>query len=482
MMIPFPPWEPDKSAFNSLAASMVLNAKPRVDGWSAMNSLVPFSAALPAEPRGLFTKETASGTKFTFVGTSTKLYKLNPSNSWDDVSTGVYALPAGAYWSFCCFGNRIIAVNGGTKPQYFDVGVSTAFQDLPGSPPRASYVSIVGDMVVLADLLGAKNKLHWSGINNSEQWQPGQNLSDVNEFPDGGAIMAVVPYPGGAYILQRYSIRQMQYAPNSGFTFTFSVINDGVGCISPYSVGIVGTNDFMWYSDTGFKRGPNASPVGMEMVDNWFSQKVEANKIAEILSAIDFYDNIIWFSFLDRSGSTRLIGFDYQLNRWMYSNVAGLSHGLAAAQAVTYEALALRYTLMDDVPLFFDDLSLQAGRFFFAGFDASFRLCFATGPNLAAEIQTNAMHLIPENRAYVKALQIVGAIVDPLYSVTVESSAFYGTSLESIKNGCAPSLRTRIVPIAKSGRVHKFTLKMSAGQIWDTITGALVDFVPEGRQ
>jgi hypothetical protein len=481
-MTPFPAWEPDKSIYNTNAAAMVLNAKPRLDGWSPISSLVPFTAALPAKPRGMFTKEAADGTKFTFVGTATKLYKLSPTNNWDDVSTGSYALPLNAFWSFCCFGNRIIAVNSASNPQYYDIGVSTVFQDLPGSPPRAAYVSIVGDMVVLADLLGAKNKIHWSGINNSEQWTVGQNLSDVNEFPDGGAIMAVVPYPGGAYILQRYSIRQMQYAPTSGFTFTFGVINDAIGCISPYSVASLSAGDFIWYSDTGFKRGPSATPIGMEIVDNFFGQKVDAGKINEILSAIDFYDNIVWFSFTTRTGVVQLIGFDYQINRWMYSDTAALSHGIAASQPVTFEALALRYTLMDGVPLLYDDLSLQGGRFFFAGFDSLFRLCFATGPNLAAQIETNTMHLIPDRRSYVRAVQVVGSIAAPDYTVSVGYSATYGMALDGVKDGCAPSTRTRIVPIGKSGRVHKFTLKLMAGQIWDIVSGLMIDVIPEGKQ
>ena len=61
MNIPFPPFEPDKSAFNVAASKNVVNALPVADGWESMPGLTEISVALASECRGAVYVRTAAG-------------------------------------------------------------------------------------------------------------------------------------------------------------------------------------------------------------------------------------------------------------------------------------------------------------------------------------------------------------------------------------------------------------------------------------
>ena len=68
----------------------------------------------------------------------------NTDASWDDVSqtATTYSASSTATWSFAQF-EYVIAVNVSDDPQVFQLGVSTEFADLAGSPPRAPPLSQV---------------------------------------------------------------------------------------------------------------------------------------------------------------------------------------------------------------------------------------------------------------------------------------------------------------------------------------------------
>ncbi|MEK1928239.1 MAG: hypothetical protein AAAC47_00330, partial [Pararhizobium sp.] len=168
MIINFPPFEPDKAVYNTQATDVALNVAPVADGWGPLPSFVPYADALPTAPKGSITARTAQGVTVTIAGTTTHLYLVNNDGSLTDVSGATYAVPDGDDWSFALYGSRIIATNVIDDVQYYDIGVSTDFANLPGTPPKARFVKVVGDFLVLFQLASDAAALHWSGINNSE--------------------------------------------------------------------------------------------------------------------------------------------------------------------------------------------------------------------------------------------------------------------------------------------------------------------------
>src|SRR5262249_28437582 len=119
---------------------------------------------------------------------------VNTSSAGSSTHSMTYfysALSSGTHWQFAQFGNFVIAVQPNVAPQVFDLTSSAAFMDLAGSPPQASYISVVGRFVVLTGLLNNPYRIHWSGLNDVTQWSSGTNSSDFQDFPDGGIVRGV---------------------------------------------------------------------------------------------------------------------------------------------------------------------------------------------------------------------------------------------------------------------------------------------------
>jgi hypothetical protein len=193
-LLPFGEFRPDVSDYQANSSRNVANVLPRGDGYGPFRGLQAFTAALPAPCRGFFYARRTDGSVSIFAGTATRLYDLNNSSfGWTDVSLagGAYpALSASAHWSFVQFGNLVIAVQANVPPQVFDLTSSTAFANLAGSPPQASYVAVVGQFLVLSGLLSTPYRIQWSGLNATTTWTPGVNQSDFRIFPTAASCAA----------------------------------------------------------------------------------------------------------------------------------------------------------------------------------------------------------------------------------------------------------------------------------------------------
>src|SRR5574343_1381187 len=138
-LVPFQSWMPDSADFNSESSADALNVIPSAYRFRPFPGFSPVAAALTARAQGAASFRSLSGTIFNFCGDATKLYKLASDGlTWDDVSRtsgGAYTITQDSKWSFSQFGDYIIAVNGIDAAQVYQLGVSTNFAALGGSPP-----------------------------------------------------------------------------------------------------------------------------------------------------------------------------------------------------------------------------------------------------------------------------------------------------------------------------------------------------------
>lgn len=506
-MIFFAPFEPDKPLHDPAATSHVNNVRPVAGGWAPLKTLVPFSEALPAEPRGYIAVRTAGGTQATFVGTETALYKLSSAGAWEDVSSTTYALPAGAEWSFDLFGDRVIASNVADGVFYYDVGSSTDFAALAGTPPKAKYVSVVGDFVWLLGLDTDDAGYAFSGLNNSEEWTPGTNFSDSGTFPDGGEIMGCVSTVGGCFILQRNMIRQAVFNPSSGFTFTTSIANERTGCVAPLSISKIGPADFVFLSQDGFYRGVSAQPIGAERVDRTFKDNVSASNLETVKAAADPDEKMVYFRYVKTDGQSSFLIYDWQLDRWSQSdqNVSGL--GTIVTSSLTLEDLDVLFPDgIDSVSLSVDSAEFSGGRPALAGFSADWRVGYFTGPNLEAQVQTGTLGLNSPQRSFVRGVQVVGDVgvagpgsfdntelpideiegsvddyYEPTFYVKFGTADFHSQEL-TWGSESSPNFYTGIVPFRSSGRLHRANLRVLSSTTWSHLTALDIDVIGEGNR
>jgi hypothetical protein len=481
-LIPFPAFEPDKSNFTVVAGDTLLNCLPVTSGWGPMPDFEALSDALPAACRGLTTFKATDGTLSIFAGTATDLYKLNTSTSpysWDEVSktTAAYSVPSGDTWSFTVFGDYLIAHTLGDVPQYISLSAGSAFADLAGTPPTAKYSACVGDFLVFGHLDGEPNKLRWSGLNNSEFWTLGQRFADEQLFPAGGEIQAIVPVGLGAIIIQRDQMQNMQFNAASTYAFSFSNANSARGAISGESVVQIGPGRFFYLSEQGFFAGVEASPIGAERVDRFLFDNIDLDFLPEVFGVADPYNKIAWWKFVTSDGTSRLLGYDWQLDRWCYSDQDLSAGGGIATPGITLDGLDNLYATLDEIPVSLDSRIFRGGRPVFAIIDADSKLSFMAATNKSATIRTADLELSPGRCSTVHSGFVTTDCTD--FTVTASTTNEHGGSFTD-KAAVSPSTRTGRLPLLADGRLHHFTMVTTAGASWKNALGIDLDFEPGG--
>lgn len=481
MIVSLPPFEPDKAHYNTAATGVALNVSPIADGWAPMPALVPYADATATAPKGSITARTPTGAQATIVGTATGLYLVESNGSLTDVSgvSAPYAVPDGDEWSFDLYGTRIIATNLADDVQYYDVGVSTDFADLPGSPPKARFVKVIGDFVALYQLSTDKTAITWSGINNSEQWVPGEEMSDINSFPDGGELQAVSVNGSGAILAFRTGFRTMTFAPDSGYVFTFSPFSKGNGCSSPLSLVDIGRGDFVYYSDTGFYRGVSGTPIGAERVDRWILTVSTEISRGKIKGVADPFRKVVFWRYEDASGNGYLLGYSWQLDRWFQSDTPVSGLGVFATSSLTLDDLdALYPSGLDSIPFSLDSAAFGGGLPSFAGFDENFRLGFFTGLNQLATVETNRNEFNSGSRSFVDACRVITDA--PTYTVAAGASAFHSQS-PTWTTDQAVNSRSGLVNFRSDARLHSFRVIIPAGTVWNALSAIDVSGAASGQ-
>ncbi len=474
-MIRFAAYAPDQPDYFSAGAPTITNVIPTVAGYKPFPSLAVISAALAAEPKGFFFNIEDDGTVTIFAATATKLYKLNTSDySWDDVSrvSSAYTGNSTDGWTFARFGDRVIATNGADEVQTYTVGTSTNFDDLAGSPPVAKRVAVVGDYVVLYGLPNNPTRVQWSGTNNSEQWTPNKGNSDYQDFPGGGEVIFVAPVDQNAMILQRFKRRIMIYAPDSPALFQFREVEDR-GAESYNSCTTNGTEVYFRSQDGFFKATPNspAIPIGAERVDVKFQDDTSSlTNYALVKAANDPINKLIVWAY-SSNGTTldKALGYAWQQDKWVNLSMDPITDiGQGAALGFTLEQIGALYATLEDVPGSFDSPRWLGGRPLFAAFDENYKLGFFDGANLEATLDTADLSFKEGRRAKVRAFRPLTDAANAVGRVGVKRNWNDSITWSSEASMSSSSGRCSIV---KSGFLHRFRLRVPAGETWTNVTG-----------
>lgn len=377
MRIKFGEWLPDAGEFENPGITIAQNVLPTINGFRPINGLTSYSGATTVTTgiTGVFYATKVNGAGEIFAGTATTLELLGSAQTWSDVSkAGGYGA---ANWDFAQIGRRVIATNYGAAPQYYDLGVSSLFADLPGSPPSAKVVANVRNFVVMGDTSSDPSAIQWSGFNNSEQWTPSRaTQSDTRALNEEfGRIQRIVPGQYGI-IFQERGIWRMDYSGPGRGIFNFTQLGRGVGTMAQKSVCWHADRVFFLASD-GFYQivgGGAPQPIGHERVNRWFFSEMdsEKEKIRDVVGAVDPENNEVYWAYNTGAGTfnTNLIIYNWRLDRWSY---AVLSHETIAS---------LQFTGNKDAE---DD------RYKLIAFDTSQQLADFTGSALVARIETSEL-------------------------------------------------------------------------------------------
>jgi hypothetical protein len=483
MLVPFADYRPDVAALNTAYTGDISNVLCSAGSYLPFPDFTALSEALEDEPLGYFRAISLSGQVTIFVGTDDKLWTLNNTDlTWTDVSQAAtpYGANIDARWCFEQFGEYVVAVNINDDPQVFELGVSTEFADLAGSPPRASFVRAWGDFLCLMQLATDLNRVHWSALNDITGWTPGANNSDFQTFPEGGVVQGSSRATNPLIILER-AIYLGTFVPGSSIIFSFIKIHDGRGAKSPYSIASRGENTFFADEGSFFQIGADGSiaDIGFEKVSRTIFGQLVASDIAGMIGAIDpFYSRVYWTMALTGSGYSHILIYDWLLQKWTLAEQTNRGIFPAATAGYTLEGLDV-FGSLDDLPYSLDSKVWQGGAPVLGAFDADFRLGFFNGGAKEATLTTQEMG--DSAGGVTRITEVLPAIDTNAALVSFGGRMRRGDDFVWSAEA-EQSSNTGIVRKNSRARFHKIKTRIPAGEEWTHAQGIDAKSAPAGMR
>jgi hypothetical protein len=415
---------------------------------------------------------TAGGTAINTASTGTGTHSV----------THVYsALSSDANWQFAQFGSLVFATQKNEPLQVYNLSSSTAFANCAGSPPQASYISVVGRFLVLSGLLSNPFRIHWSGLNDTTNWTSGTGSSDFQDFPDGGIVRGVA---GGEFgiIFQDQAIRRMSYVPGSPIIFQIDRITQDMGLFAPYSI-IPSGSTIYFYSNKGFYKiaaGGLPEQIGRERVDRTHFTDMDRGNLQLMQGAADPRGTFIFWAYKSGAGATglfdKVLGYDTALDRFFPLSISG-EYLLGISQAgITLENLDSISSSIDALTLTLDAYATSVQPQI-AAFNNDHKQGFFTGSNLEATLETGEQGT-DENTVTVRGFRPI-----------TDATTVFGRVSHRMTQGLAVtndaevaiSTRTgRIDPQMRDTRYARLRLRIPAAATWTFCAGVVPDIEQSG--
>ena len=415
----------DLPEFERGGATEALNVIPRSDSYGPLPSFSTQGDAMAERVQGACIARGVGGQIAQFAGTATKLYRWDANGlAWTDVSSAAYATPSDGHWSFCQFGDFVIADNGFDVPQVFAIGSSSVFADLAGSPPVFRSMATVRDFVFGGAEAGFSNRVRWSGFNDHTQWTQSQTTqSDLQDLPDGGKVMSII---GGEYaiIIQERNIQRATYA-NLPLIWQFDKIAQGIG--TPYENATTRYEDLIFFiSADGFQMlsgGQQLTPIGKNVADKFFLNDVNSSFLDRVTNAVDPINKLVVWSYpstasADGTPDKGLI-YNWPDNKWArLEQPLEIIHSAVSQAGFTLDQLDV-FGSLDSLSRSLDSAFwVGAGRPSLAGFSVDHKIGFFNGQFMAATVDTTELQPSPGYRSQINYLRpmIEG---DPLPTIQI---------------------------------------------------------------
>jgi hypothetical protein len=476
-MIPYGEWLPDQAPLDNPGMTEALNVRPVFSGYAPIPALTAaMTEALTARCRGAYACRSAVGAAHLFAGDLTDLQKMESGGlTWDEVSRTAGGDYAADRWSFCNFGDRVLAVDGVDAMQSYVLGVSTDFVALGGSSPVPRYLTVVGPFVVAAGVVGNLSRVQWPAIDDPTDWVASAlTQADYQDITDGGIITQIV---GGAFgtILQQKSIKRMTYTGPPTIFQIEEILRD-IGTDIPGSVAAY-EGDLFFISDDGLHllRGMlQLEHVGFGKFDDFFFDDVDQSYLDRVTSSIDPLSQCYYLAYPGSGhvGGTpnRGIIYNKRLGRAarFETNLESLFSAVQAATSYTLDGLDAISSSLDALAASLDSsIWTGEGRPFLAAFNTAHKLGLFSGASLAATFDSAEVQLVPGARAIATSCR---PLVDTnsvstllgIRNLQSEAVTWSDASLMNEFGAC---------PLLGEGRYHRLRTQIAAGVVWTLAQG-----------
>ena len=467
---------PDQPEHGMKGANVATNVYHALGSYKRFPSLVSYSGSstTTTDAKGAGSFRDNSNAVFNFVATRTNLYQL---------ASGVFTSrkasltgDADDFWTFTQFGEYVIASNGVDAVQYYLMGTSTNFAALTaiqtaGTAPVFRVSGVIRDFLVVGNIVGATNRIQWSGINDITVWTGKQ--SDYQDLPgSGGKVVAVTSGEVG-YVFRQNQIIRMDYV-GGATVFRLSVISPNRGAMFGKTVCQDNRRVF-FYADDGFYeiQGDNVVPIGVEKVNRFFDLNLNKAYSDRIVAAVDPFNTLaMWLypSVNNASNTTgicdRMIVYNYSTQKWSLVKVNASQIFSQFIGTYTVELMDIISTNLEKINASLDTDFWSGGQMFLGAIDSDFKAAIFSGNSNECEIETAEIEGFPGARTNIQGVR---PIVDAEATVTVKTrERLADTETESSSSSMVTS---GINPVRQSGRYIRANVKIASGTAFNHAQG-----------
>lgn len=477
-ILPFDDFAPDAPDFRNPSATFARNVIPLRGGYGPWPDLASFTSALDSRARGAVETYDRGGTPHQYAGDAAKLYELDASFTWQDVSaTGGYSTASTENWEFARWENTVIATNYSDNPQVIDMAGGD-FSELT-SAFRAKALDVVRDFVVFGNTVDSSDgdvhdRIRWSAINDSTDYTVSPTtLSDFRDLKVGGAILKIIGGEIGVILSER-SIFRMQFV-GAPTVFQIEEILRDIGPLSPGCVTTIGNTVFA-LTNRGFfalDSSGRLEPLGAGRVDEFALAQIDMENRHRITSAADPDSNRVLFAIpgLNSQGGTPniIMLYDRNFDKWSFCEQEVELLNRAQGVGVSLDDLpTIGYTNIDAMDVSLDSRFWKDFTEHMAAFNTSHEMGVFRGTGKPATLTTREIEPIRGQRSLVKGAR---PMVDaPNVSPTVTLGTRNALT-DNVKFGSAkPLLASGGVALRGNGRFHRFRVDIPAGN-WRNAVG-----------
>ena len=381
------------------------------------------------------------------------------------------------YITFTQFGQYVIASNGVDEPQYYLMGTSTVFENLStiannGTPPIFKTSGVVRDFLVTGNIVGAKNRVAWSGINDIATWESGVSSSDTQDLPgSGGQVVAITSGEVG-YVFREDQIIRMDFV-GGNVVFRFSVLSENRGAVYGQTVCQDNRQVFFYASDGFFQiNGDQILPIGAEKVNRFFDRDLNKAYTDRITAAVDPFNTLAIWLYPSKDNPNvsgvcdKLLIYNYVTQKWSVAKVKASQIFKQFVVANTVELMDIISENLDDINISLDTAFWTTGHLYLGAIDENFKAAIFSGKTLEAELETKEQEIFPGLRANVTGIR---PIVDASANVTIKTR---DRLVDNVVTSSSSSMNdTGINPVRQSGRYFRANVKIPAESIWTNAQG-----------
>ena len=476
MQIPFGEWLPDQPAHGMKGANVATNVYHALGSYKRFPSLVDYSGTsnITKDARGAGSFRDNSNAVFNFVATNTNLYQLAAG-----VFTSRKASLTGDsddFWTFTQFGEYVIASNGVDAVQFYLMGTSTNFADLTsiqtaGTCPVFRVSGVIRDFLVVGNIVGATNRIQWSGINDISVWSGKQ--SDFQDLPgSGGKVVAITSGEVG-YVFRQNQIIRMDYV-GGATVFRLSVISPNRGAMFGKTVCQDNRRVF-FYADDGFYeiQGDNVQGIGVEKVNRFFDLDLNKAFSDRIVAATDPFNTLAMWLYPSVNNTTnttgicdRIIIYNYSTKKWSLAKVNASQIFSQFIGAFTVELMDIISENLEKIGASLDTDYWSGGQMYLGAIDSDYKAAIFSGTSNECEIETAEIEAFKGARTNITGVR---PIVDAAATVTVKTrERLADTEVESSSSSMVTS---GVNPVRQSGRYIRANVKIASGTTFNHAQG-----------